>query len=69
MGEYLQNQYLERDYAIELAKKHGLFNEIDRLKEQLKEANEIIQTLHKRKECDAFDHLIFGDYLEKWGVK
>ena len=42
--------------------------QIERLQEQLKEANEIIQTLHKRKECDAFDHLIFGKYLEKWGL-
>jgi hypothetical protein len=43
--------------------------QIELLQEQLKEANYIIQTLHKRKDCDGFDHLIFGKYLEKWGVK
>lgn len=50
----------------EIARRGRLINE---LKIQRKEANEIIQTLHKRKECDGFDHLIFGKYLEKWGVK
>ena len=42
---------------------------IENKEKQLDEANEIIQTLYKRKECDGFDHLIFGKYLEKWGVK
>lgn len=38
MGEYLQNQYLERDYAMELAKKNGLLESNKKLTwEELKE--------------------------------
>lgn len=43
MGDYQEYQFEERAYAYELAEKHGLFRETDRLKEQLKEANEIIK--------------------------
>lgn len=50
----------------EIARRGRLING---LKTQRKEANEIIKTLYKRKECDNFDHLIFGKYLERWGVK
>jgi hypothetical protein len=56
-------------YEKDRKKVMGLEDKVKRLQEQIKEANDIIQTLYKRKECDAFDHLIFRNYLEKWGVK
>ena len=62
------NELIEqvKELKEEIARRGRIINE---LKIQRKEANEIIQTLHKRKEWDGFDHLIFGKYLEKWGVK
>ena len=52
MGDYAQYQFEEKAYAYELAKKHGLFRETERLKEQLNEANEVIQ-----KDFDSFDYI------------
>ena len=76
MGDYAEYQFEERDYAYELAKKHGLFRETERLGKQLKEAEEALKdfcedcTLSK---CGGCDEDCAGwkakEYLERYGVK
>lgn len=42
--------------------------EIERLQEQLADANKLILLLKHHAICD-FDRIIYGQYIDKWGVE
>ena len=63
MGEYLQNQYEEREYAVELDKKHGLFRELE---EHLADAESTIKVLSAYLSDKKETSKVLKEYKKKW---